>query len=125
MKFKILSFLVLVVLSSDLFAQEKKASQKTEILTYDSAVYDPASEETQVIFKNSANQKRIFYYSKQDELKLEEQFFNKPVQPITASGLNLTKRELSGKKYIITYYALTEQATAECCFKMSNCESVK
>jgi hypothetical protein len=125
MKFKVLSVLALVIWSSGLFSQTKKSTQKTEILTYDSAVYDPTSEETQVVFKNSANQKKIFYYSKQDELKLEEQFFNKPVQPITVSGLNLTKNELNGKKYKITYYALTEQATEECCFKMSLCESVK
>ena len=74
MKFKVLSVLALVIWSSGLFSQTKKSTQKTEILTYDSAVYDPTSEETQVVFKNSANQKKIFYYSKQDELKLEEQF---------------------------------------------------
>lgn len=125
MKLKLLSISVLFVLSSQVFSQTNKQTQKTEMLFYDSAVYDPASEETQVIFKNSANQKRIFYYSKQDELKVEEQFFNKPVLPVSSSGLNLTKTELTGKKYKITYWALTEQATTECCFKIVFCESVK
>jgi hypothetical protein len=106
---------------------QSNASKKslTETLEYVSAVYDPISEETQVEFKTAANEKRIFYYTKNDVLKLEEQFFNLPVQPITEAGKNLTKNELVGKKYEVSYLALTEHSTTTCCFKMQSCTASK
>lgn len=121
MKLKIILCATLLVLTSKINSQTKKATDKTEVLTYVSAVFDPASEETQVEFKSNTNEKRIFYYSKQDVIKLEEQFFNTPVMPPTAANLNLTKMELVGKKYNVTYMALTENASKECCFKMKQC----
>ncbi len=100
------------------YGQSNAVNFTTETLEYVAAVYDPISEETQVEFKTTDNHKRIFYYSKNDTLKLEEQFFNLPVQPITEVGKNLSKSELIGKRYQITYSALTEQSTKYCCFKM-------
>lgn len=125
MNFKLAIASVSVLLSLNGISQNKKAAEKTEVLTYVSALLDPASEESQVEFKTANNEKRVFYYSKQDELKLEEQFFNKPVIPPLTSDLNITKEDLVGKKYKVTYHGLTEHATSECCFKMTKCESSK
>jgi hypothetical protein len=108
------------------FAQAKKNKIKTEVLQYVSAIYDPISEETHLEFKNANNEKRVFYYNKQDIDKLEEDFFNPPVNPITEAGKNLTKTELVGRNYKVEYSDLTEFATATCCFKMkSYVETIK
>lgn len=114
-----------IVISAKGISQNKVTNDKTEVLIYESATFDPASEETQIQFKTSGNEKRIFYYSKQDELKLEEFFFNKPVIPPLSSNLSLTKLDLVGTKYKITYYGLTEMETTECCFKMRQYQAIK
>jgi hypothetical protein len=110
--------LALMMFAANSFAQAKKTEIRTEVLQYVSATYDPISEETQVEFKNANNEKRVFYYNKQDIRKLEEDFFNPPVNPITEPGKNLTKTELVGKNYKVDYFALTEFATTSCCFKI-------
>lgn len=99
-------------------AQAKRTEIKTEVLKYVSATYDPISEETQLEFKNANNEKRVFYYNKQDTDKLEKDFFNPPADPITDAGKNLTKTELVGKNYKVEYVALTQHSTLNCCFKM-------
>lgn len=125
MNFKSAIISASVLLSLSGIAQNKTTSDKTEVLTYVSAIFDPASEETQVEFKTANNEKRVFYYSKQDELKLEEQFFNKPIIPPLTANMSLTIETLVGKKYKITYFGLTEFATSECCFKMKQCDAIK
>lgn len=122
---KLILFIVLVVAVNKGLSAQNLQSTKTEILEYVSAVFDPASEETQVHFVSESNGKRIFYYSKQDSLKLEESFFNKPEYPVSTNNLNLTKNEMVGKKYKIQYTALTENSTSECCFKMRKADEVK
>lgn len=122
---KLIVFTVLFVAGSNGLSAQSLQNPKTEILEYVSAIFDPASEETQVHFVNETNGKRIFYYNKQDSLKPEESFFNKPAYPVTTNNLNLTKNELVGKKYKIQYFALTENNTSECCFKMKKADEVK
>lgn len=122
---KILTLSILVVLGNKNLSAQSLQSPKTEELEYVSAIFDPASEETQIHFVNASNGKRIFYYNKQDSLKLEESFFNKPAYPINTNNLNLTKTELVGKKYKVQYYALTETSTSECCFKIKKADEVK
>lgn len=118
-------FGIILLCAARISGQNSKLIDKTEILTYVSATYDPASTEKQIEFKSSDNEKRIFYYSGQDSLKPEEQFFKQPSAPITTEGLNLTKEELIGKHFKITYHALTESVSTQCCFIMKLCEAVK
>ena len=121
---KLVCLLMMFSAGISLKAQDSKKVIIQEVLEYISASYDPVSGEIQLKFKNAGDEPRIFYYSKKDEVRLEEKFFNPPPVPFTESGKDLTKTELIGSKHSISYYSLSGHATSTCCFKMKACAGV-
>lgn len=123
MKLKLKQILIpaALMVSFNAFSQQT-ASNKTEVIEYVSAVYDPISEEAQVHFKTANNEKRIFYCSSKDQ-SIPEAFFM--IHPATIVNNELTNSIIVGKKYKVSYSALTKSATSECCFKMKSYEQIK
>ncbi len=119
MKFKSILFFTFVIVSSFTIGQTNQKAV-TEVFEYISAEYDMVSEDTRIDFKNSSGEMIQFIYGKQDQFRNEEILFNKHGDLAIPTGKIVTKNELVGKKFSLTYSRIGsgDIANSKCCFKI-------
>lgn len=118
--FKWAMVLVVLAFSSGVKCQneQKKIIEEFE---YAGAHYDGGSGITTISFKNLKGEYRQFQFSPSDKLQKEAELFTVADNLRTNKLINVSKSELMGKKYKITYsvIATVDPANPYCCYKIS------
>ncbi len=118
-KNKCLLSLIFLIISVCTKAQ---ASQKstTEDFEYTSALYYKSTEMILIDCRNSKGELVQFRYNKQDQSKTEELLFN-PAGVTTEPVKIITKAELVGKKFKLTYNSTSaiDPSNPACCYKIT------
>ena len=105
------------------FCAAGQTSQKSNsaVFEYMSALYYSDTQATIIDCRNDKGELLQFVYSKQDALKTEEILFNKPAGVAHEPVIIVTKTQLVGKKFNLTYNSIgaADPANPACCYKIT------
>jgi hypothetical protein len=104
------------------FGSKAQSKKNTAVLyEYQSAFYNAVSQEVYICLKDESGSSRQFIYNPADTDQSELILFN-PINTLIGNSNVLTKTELVGNKFDLTFTSLNGSAPeGTCCFKITSC----
>jgi len=120
-KIKNIFLTILFLFLSDATVNAQAKKNVSETFEYQSALYNAVSQEVYISMKNNVGAVKQFLYKLADDSQTETILFN-PINSLQGNSNVLTKSELIGNKYTITFIPLHGSAPeGVCCFKITAC----